>query len=166
MNKYFSNKYSIFFTSLSIGCLSINVITLLGGVFSRYFLGSSPIWVDELSRYLIIGGVMLIAGIVLLNGEHMRLNLVDRLASEKIKRVIYIYQGLVVTVVLGSVAYFSYTYALSIVKFTTIGLGISKSIPMFSLPIGFGSLFLCSLYGLVQQVLQLRKGSPVAREVS
>jgi len=95
-----------------------------------------------------IGGVMLIAGVVLENGQHMRLNIIDKLASEKIKHAVYIYQNIVTSAVFVFMTYCSFNYALSIHKFTTIGLGISKTIPMFALPIGFFSLTLFSLVKL------------------
>jgi TRAP-type C4-dicarboxylate transport system permease small subunit len=152
---YLRGKFSAFFTFVSIGCITINVITLLGGVFSRYIFGSSPIWIDELSRYLMISAVMLISGVVFLDGEHMRLNFIDKVSSEKLKKVIYLYQNIIITLVFGFMTYFSCTYAISIYKFTTIGLGISKSIPMFSLPVGFLALFLCSVVNLFKSISNL-----------
>ncbi|MZI92752.1 TRAP transporter small permease subunit [Vibrio sp. CAIM 722] len=154
-NHYLHGKFSSFFTCISICCISVDVLTLLFGVFSRYLLGASPIWIDELSRYLMIGAVMLISGVVLLDGEHMRLNFIDKIKSEKLQKISRCYQYIIMTFVFGFLMYFSFTYAISISKFTTLGLGISKSIPMFSLPIGFLGLFLCSLINLIKSFCHL-----------
>lgn len=144
----FYKKLTSFLTALSITCLAVDVMVLLYGVFSRYIVGAAPIWVDELSRYLMISSVMLISGIVLLNGEHMRLNILERKLNERVRTFIFLYQSLIVTLVLAFMSYVCFNYAVSIYNFKTIGLGISKSIPMFSLPIGFLSLFLFSLINL------------------
>lgn len=152
---YLHGKFSSFFTFVSISCIAIDVIILLGGVFFRYIFGSSPIWIDELSRYLMIGAVMLISGVVLLECEHMRLNFIDKVSSKKIKKFIHLYQNLIITFVFGFMTYFSFTYAISIYKFTTIGLGISKSVPMFSLPVGFLGLFICSFMSLLKSISNL-----------
>lgn len=149
-HKFLQGKFATLFKFVAMSCLAINVLTLLTGIFSRYLLGSSPIWVDEAARYLLIGAVMLIGGIVMLDGEHMRLNIIDKIAPPKLLRIIELYRSCVMICVFGFMTYFSFTYALSIEKFTTIGLGISKTIPMLSLPIGFISLLICSLSGLFQ----------------
>ncbi len=154
---YIIKKLSAFFVFMSISCIAVNVITLLGSVFSRYLFGSSPIWTDEFSRYLLIGGVMLISGVVLEKGQHMRLNLIDKLPSKKIRYSIYIYQNIVTTAVFIFMTYCSFNYAISIYKFTTIGLGISKTIPMFSLPIGFCSLSIFSIVELFKLLFKFDK---------
>jgi len=141
---YLLKKLSTFSTLVSISCISIDVMTLLGGIFSRYVFGASPIWIDELSRYLMIGAVMLIAGVTLEQKQHMQLNIIDKLSSKKIKRCVHIYQNIIITVIFSFMTYFSFNYAVSIHNFTTIGLAISKTIPMLSIPIGFCSLLIYS----------------------
>lgn len=135
--------------SLSVLCLFVNVVVLLGGVSSRYIFNSSPIWVDEAARYLLIGSVMLMAGVLITTNEHMRLNIVDKIPKGKWSFIVVIYRHLMTTVIAGFMTYASYHYAISIAKFTTIGLGISKSIPLYALPIGF---FFITLYSAIKTV--------------
>lgn len=135
--------------SLSTLCLFVNVVVLLGGVSSRYLFNSSPIWVDEAARYLLIGSVMLMAGILITTNEHMRLSIVDKLPKGKLSFIVVIYRHLITTSISGLMTYASYNYALSIVNFTTIGLGISKSIPLYALPIGF---FFITMYSAIKIV--------------
>ncbi len=59
--------------------LFIDLLAMLYGVAMRYLAGGAPIWTDELARYLIIGGVMLAAGAVWVEGGHMRVALIERL---------------------------------------------------------------------------------------
>ncbi|GAL22495.1 TRAP-type C4-dicarboxylate transport system small permease component [Vibrio maritimus] len=135
--------------SLSTLCLFVNVVVLLGGVLSRYIFNSSPIWVDEAARYLLIGSVMLMAGILITTNEHMRLSIVDKLPKGKLSYIVVFYRHLVTTAIASFMTYASYHYAVSIANFTTIGLGISKSIPLYALPIGF---FFITFYSAIKTV--------------
>lgn len=130
---------------LACSLLVINLAVLLYGVFARYLLNYSPIWMDEMARYLIIGSVMLAAGNVYLRDEHMRVTLAHRLFTGRWGQLLALYHWLVILLVSGLICWISARYALSIQRFITPGLGISKSIPLFSLPIGFGALCLLTL---------------------
>lgn len=130
---------------LACSLLVINLAILLYGVFARYLLNASPIWMDELARYLVIASVMLCAGTVYLRDEHMRVNIINRFATGRWGQLLALYHWLVVLLLTGFIAWVSARYAISIQRFMTPGLGISKSIPLLSLPIGFGALCLLTL---------------------
>jgi TRAP-type C4-dicarboxylate transport system permease small subunit len=104
------------------------------------FVGGAPIWTDELARFLIIGGVMLAAGAVWVEGGHMRINLIEKLLPARLRRSLIIYQWLLIVVIAIGAAIFSYRYAFSVFMFKTQGLGIPRTIPMLALPIGFALL--------------------------
>ncbi|MCQ1058667.1 TRAP transporter small permease [Photobacterium sp. ZSDE20] len=157
LKKKLLTSFRSFFITISTLSIIVNVATLLYGVFSRYFLGASPIWVDELSRYLMISASMLIAGVVMLSGEHMRLNVVDKLPFKKIKLAISIYTYSISICICLFMAYFSYRYAISIHSFTTIGLDISKTIPMLALPIGFTCLLFCTFIRLTEVLIAAKE---------
>lgn len=126
--------------TITASLLLINVGVILIGVFMRYFAGGAPIWTDELARFLIIGTVMLAAGAVWVEGGHMRVALIERLLPPPLTRLLNFYQWvLTLGIALGG-AWVSYRYALSISMFTTSGLGISRTVPLMSLPIGFALL--------------------------
>lgn len=120
--------------------LFTNLAIILYGVFMRYFVGGAPIWTDELSRFLIIGTVMIAAGVVWVEGGHMRVALVERLLPTPLVRLLNFYQWLLTLSIAIGGAWVSYRYALSVGMFTTSGLGISRTIPMMSVPIGFALL--------------------------
>ncbi len=132
---------------LAIATLSfvINVSVLIYGIVARYFIGYSPIWMDELSRYLVICMVMLVIAPAWLYNKHMRVDFIDALLPTPVQKILRIYIWLLTLLLSGSIAWYSFQYALSISRFTTIGLGISKTIPSMSLPIGFICLFLVVL---------------------
>ncbi|WP_163577237.1 TRAP transporter small permease [Halomonas faecis] len=126
--------------TLASALLLINLAVILYGVFMRYLVGGAPIWTDELSRFLIIGSVMLAAGAVWVEGGHMRVALIERLLPARLTRLLHLYQWLLTLLLAVAGALFSYRYALSVAMFTTSGLGISRTAPMLSLPIGFALL--------------------------
>ncbi len=131
--------------TLSTLMLCGNVIVLLYGVFARYLVNHSPFWMDELSRYLIIGCVMLVAGVVYLKDDHMRVTVLQGVLKGKPRNALQVYHWIIITALSAYVCYSSAMYALSVTKFTTMGLGISKSIPLMAIPIGFGLLAVISL---------------------
>ncbi len=122
-----------------------NVVVLLYGVFTRYLVNHSPFWMDELSRYLIIGSVMLVAGVVYLKDDHMRVTVLQGMLKGKLSKALQLYHWFIITGLSSYVCYSSAMYALSVSKFTTMGLGISKSVPLMAIPVGFGLLALVSL---------------------
>jgi len=128
--------------------LAGNLGVILYGVFMRYLLGGSPIWMDELSRFLIISTVMLAAGAVWVEGIHMRVALVERLLPRGAGRVLAMYQWLLTIALSFAAAWYCWRYAQSVAMFRTMGLGISRSIPVMVLPIGFALLgWQALLYG-------------------
>lgn len=125
--------------------LAINLLAILYGVFTRYVAGGAPIWTDELARYLIISAVMLAMGAVWIEGGHMRVALIERLLPEALARLLSWYQWLLTLAIALAGAWVSYHYALSVSMFTSQGLGISRTVPVMALPIGFTLLALLAL---------------------
>ncbi|WP_242457905.1 TRAP transporter small permease subunit [Halomonas sp. YLGW01] len=108
----------------------------------------APIWTDELARFLIIASVLLAAGAVWVEGGHMRVALIERLLPRSLCRLLNVYQWLLTLCLAVGGAVVSYQYALSVSMFTSSGLGISRTIPMLSVPIGFALLaWQALLYG-------------------
>ncbi|WP_282095120.1 TRAP transporter small permease [Epibacterium ulvae] len=133
--------------TLGVSALLIAWVSLfiLYGVGARYFLGASPIWFDELARYVIIGGAMIGVGAVWVEGAHMRVAVLEQRVPATIKRLMIFYQWILTLALSGSMAWFSYQYVGKVGFFTTPGLQISRSVPVALLPVGFGFLFLLVL---------------------
>lgn len=123
----------------------VNVSVLLYGVIARYLVGHSPIWMDELARYLIIGTVLLVLAPAWLQKRHMRVDFLESVLPHRLQMLLRLYSWLLVVGLSGYVAWISWHYAFSVHRFMTIGLGISKTIPLLSIPVGFGCLFLAAL---------------------
>lgn len=125
--------------------LLLDLVLLIYGVFARYLLGSSPIWMDELARYLIIGAVMLALGAVWMEGGHMRVNLLEQRLPPRLAQALRLYQWLLALAFFAFAAWVSTRYALNAGRFRSLGLGVSRTWPLLSLPLGFGLLTLMLL---------------------
>ena len=133
----------------------INVSVVMYGVTTRYLVGGAPIWTDELARYTMIATAMLAAGGVWTLGEHMRVSLAERFLPAHQARWVILYQWLLALVLAAGGTWVSYRYALSVSMFRAQGLGISRTIPLLSMPIGFA---------LFTLVLLLRGPQPLPRQ--
>lgn len=130
---------------ISASILALNVLLILYSVFTRYILNHSPIWSDELSRYSIIASVMMVMACAYVDSRHMRVSFVEQNVGSTTRRLICVYQWLVVLTVSLFFTYVSTRYSLSLSKFASMSLGVSKTVPLLSVPIGFGALFLMVL---------------------
>lgn len=125
--------------------LAIDLLAILYGVFTRYVSGGAPIWTDELARYLIISAVMLAMGAVWIEGGHMRVALVERLLPQALGRLLSWYQWLLTLAIALAGTWISYHYAQSVSMFTSHGLGISRTVPVMAMPIGFALLAILAI---------------------
>lgn len=90
--------------------LAIAAVVLLQ-VFARFMLPSSPVWTEELSRYLFIYLIVLSSGLVIRDDRHVRLELFQGLLTPRLKRAYVLVCHLLTT---GFAAYlipFSLQYA-------------------------------------------------------
>ncbi|MEM7168617.1 MAG: TRAP transporter small permease [Pseudomonadota bacterium] len=133
--------------TLGVSAILIAWVTLfiLYGVGSRYFLGSSPIWFDELARYVIIGAAMIGVGAVWVDGGHMRVSVLENRVPDAIRKTVVLYQWLLTLTLAGGMTWFSYKYVGQVGFFKTPGLQVSRSVPVTLMPIGFGLLFVLAL---------------------
>jgi len=125
--------------SLSKTILALNVLLILYSVFTRYILNSAPIWSDELSRYAIIASVMLVMSCAYVDARHMKVSFLEDVVNDFTRRLIKYYQWFVLLAVALFFTFISTKYSLSMGRFTSMGLGVSKTL------IGFAALFLMVL---------------------
>lgn len=144
LRKYLATT-SIILASL---LLVVNVCVVMYGVIARYVAGGAPIWTDELARFSMIATAMLGAGGVWLLGEHMRVSLAERFLSPDKAVWVVRYQWLLTLCLAAFGTWMTWRYAWSVSMFRSQGLGVSRTIPLLSMPAGF-ALFTLSvlLYG-------------------
>lgn len=130
---------------LSSLLLAADLVLLSYGVASRYLLGSSPFWMAELARFLMIGTALLAAGAVWTEGLHMRVAVIERVVPGPLAAVLHWYQWLLTLALAAFATWASWGYAWSVEGFQTMGLGVSRTLPLLVLPVGFALLFLHAL---------------------
>ncbi|MDO4776194.1 MAG: TRAP transporter small permease [Cardiobacteriaceae bacterium] len=138
-----------FITTASIAVaallLIVNVSVVMYGVITRYVVGGAPIWTDELARYAMIATAMLAMGGVWLCGEHMRVSLAERFLPAHLTRIVVFYQWLLTLAIALVGCWLTWRYAWSVSMFRSQGLGISRTLPMLSMPAGFALFALAVL---------------------
>ncbi|QEW07920.1 TRAP transporter small permease [Nitrincola iocasae] len=145
MNTFRLNTLSFVKTTtlmLASALLLTNILVILYAVMLRYLVGGAPIWTDEAARFLVIGCTFLAAGAVWVEGGHMRIALLETSLPTRLSQALVLYQWLLTLTLAVVAAVFSYRYAQSVGMFQTPGLGISRTWPLLSMPIGFGLLAL------------------------
>ena len=125
----------------------LNLGDILMGVFSRYFFLSSPIWTEELARYSLVWMVMLAANPALRRGEHMGIDLLVQYFPARIQTALRWTIRALFLGITGFMAVLGWRYAWSVSNFTTMGLGIPKTVPLLAVPVGMG--LLCVQYLLM-----------------
>lgn len=135
--------------------LMVNVFVVMYGVVTRYVAGGAPMWTDELARFSMIGTAMLAAGGVWTLGEHMRVSLAERFLPGRLAKWVVFYQWALALLLAAGGAWATWRYAWSVSMFRSQGLGVSRSIPLLSMPIGFALLSL---------VIALRGPQPLPRQ--
>jgi TRAP-type C4-dicarboxylate transport system permease small subunit len=132
--------------------LVVNVMDMLFGVASRYLFQSSPVWTEELARYTLVWMVMMAANAALRYGEHMKIDMLLGFFPDAVNLVLKWIRRFVFVFITGFMTYWGVIYSFKIANFTTMGLGISKAIPMAAIPVGMGLLMI--QYMLMQCVTE------------
>ncbi|GAB6137989.1 TRAP transporter small permease [Halanaerobaculum tunisiense] len=155
MNKSFENfcrKASIILERLSIWAAGvfviINLLDISIAVFFRYLFNKSWIGTEEIARFTLIWAVMFAANSALRCGEHVSITFLDRFLPDLVKIFLKWFKRLLIIFITGLMTYLSIKYVSNAWVFKTIGLKISKAIPLMAIPIGTG-LFLVQ-YILIQ----------------
>lgn len=102
------------FAVLAISALLGIIAVVLLQVISRFLLPSSPIWTEELSRYLFIYLIVLSSGLVISQNRHVRLELFQAALNPILTKVYHIFCH----VLAGSFALYILPYA---IKYAQIG---------------------------------------------
>ncbi|AZO94258.1 TRAP transporter small permease [Halocella sp. SP3-1] len=143
MNKPFPKSCSRFSqiierlsTYLSGALFILNLVVIIANVFSRYFFNISPIWTAELARFTLIWAVMIGMNSALYHGEHVSITFLNKILAKGSARIINWLVQFVIIFLMLFMVYYGFRYAINSWKFKTLGLQISKGIPLLAIPIG------------------------------
>lgn len=77
--KWLQNIFNAGAIAALVGILLVVLYQIVG----RYALSKSPVWTEELSRYLFIYAIILASGAVIVKGRHIRLDLFQHYLSPR-----------------------------------------------------------------------------------
>ena len=144
-------------------------VSLLQVIF-RYFLRISLPWSEELARYLFIYTTYLGSVIGVSRNIHIDITVVDLFLNkmEPAKRarwnnIIEIVASFISAVALGWITYLAIPYLMGVYKFgqRTPAMGLSLCVPVFSVPLGMGLMFLLYAKKFIKGVALFSKGGEV-----
>ncbi|MCF7935649.1 MAG: TRAP transporter small permease [Synergistales bacterium] len=120
--------------------LTLNIGTILLGIFCRYVLHSSFIWTEELARFSLLWLVLLAAYGALFHNEHMVVDFVVPRLPDRLQRLAAGFRLLVTVVVLSLMIYMGFRNALGMWSMRTMAMHIPKTVPLLAVPAGLSLL--------------------------
>lgn len=88
-------------------------IMVLANVVTRYLFGNSLVWIEEVSRILMIAICFIGAGLALREGRHVAIEFViDLIKNEKLNKTIRAINGVIILAFMGFLAYLGFMYSL------------------------------------------------------
>jgi len=143
-NSEILNSVTFFFERLSAwsagALLVINVGDILLGIFCRYVLKSSIIWTEEVARFSLVWLVLMAAGGAYYHGDHMVIDFVVLRFPKVFQKIVNWFKLLLTLFILSLMIYLGFFNAIKIWHMRTMALGIPKTIPLMSVPVGLSLL--------------------------
>lgn len=91
--------------------MAITVVVTCVQVFSRYVIGSSLIWAEEVCRYLLVWTSFLVAGLAFQRGELAAMDLLKDMMPRWLKTLVLVPCYLLSVAFLGMLAWYGWEYA-------------------------------------------------------
>jgi TRAP-type C4-dicarboxylate transport system permease small subunit len=135
-----------------VGLLLIAAVAInFSNVFGRYILDEPLGWADEAMGFLQVAMVVIGAALVTRENAHLRMDAVEHLMPERLKRRINIATLLLTVVVALTVVWMSLRIVSGLVENDTrsVSLEIPQAIPYMAFPIGFSLIALFALLRLI-----------------
>lgn len=107
--KNFRRTYEMIEDFLSGGLLFLGVSIIFYGVFMRYVMNNPSSWVDEISQYLIIWGVLIGTSVALRNDHHIKVDMLFDVFPLRVQYYITLFANLIGTAFSAFILYYGYT---------------------------------------------------------
>lgn len=130
--------------------IAAEIVILLAGVVSRYFLDAPIVWVDELASILFLWLACLGAVVALRRGEHMRMTALVAKAPPRLRAFLDTVGVAAALAFLAMVVYPAFEFAAEEMAVTTPSLEISNAWRAAALPVGIGLMALMALIRLAR----------------
>ncbi|WP_313894001.1 TRAP transporter small permease [Psychrobacillus sp.] len=133
--------------------LAVMTAIIFWQVFSRFVVGSSLSWSEELSRFLMIFMILIGSSIALRNNELIAIEILLEKVENLSKKVVVITIHIISIVFFIILIKYGYSMAQSFSNQTAPGLGISMKYIYLALPLGGVLLLLNSLACIVEEII-------------
>lgn len=139
-------------------CLAIMSISIFWQVFSRYVVGNSTSWSEELARLLMIFIVLLGSAVALRRGQMLSVEVLSEvLVGEKKKRFIGIFVNAISLIFYFVLLIYGYQLTDRVSGQTLPGLGISMYWLYLALPVGGFFLIVNAIANIVENIKEVKK---------
>lgn len=135
---------------VSLGAVSL---IIFGQVISRYFFEYTPVWSEELSRYLVVWSIFIGVSVGVRDNKHIGVDALIRIMPPKLKLVFEVLLNVIGIVVTVLLVYHSITFIKHTMQFEQLSpaMRIPMYIPYLAMPVG---LSLCVIR-FIQDIVRL-----------
>jgi len=138
----------------SIAVLSMTTVSLLvfGNVISRYGFGYTPIWSEELSRFLVVWSIFIGVAIGVRKNQHIGVDALIRFLPHKLKLASEVLLNLIGVVVIGILVVNSFEFIRHTYEFEQLSpaMRIPMYIPYIAMPVGLSLSIIHFIHNIVK----------------
>ena len=138
----------------TLAVVSMTVVSLIvfGQVISRYGFNYTPIWAEELSRFLVVWSIFIGVAIGVRNNQHIGVDAVIRFLPHKLKLASEVLLNLIGVVVLGILIFNSIEFIQHTMEYEQLSpaMRIPMYIPYIAMPVGLGLSIVHFLHNIVK----------------
>lgn len=140
----------------SIAVVSMTTVSLLvfGNVVSRYGFSYTPIWSEELSRFLVVWSIFIGVAIGVRKNQHIGVDAIIRFLPHKLKLASEVLLNLIGVVVIGILVFNSLEFIQHTREFEQLSpaMRIPMYIPYIAMPVGLSLSIVHFIHNIVKLV--------------
>ncbi|MBO1264073.1 TRAP transporter small permease [Proteiniclasticum sp. SCR006] len=129
-------------------------------IFGRYFLSKTPVWGEELVLFSMLWVGMLSAAEALRNDLHIKITVMDRHLSDKVKNILEIIYDIIIIVICSALLYHGVQLTIQNVDISYMGLKISEAFAYAAMPVGYALFIIVK----VEKYYRKFRKTEIARE--
>ena len=139
----------------SIAVLTMTTVSLLvfGQVISRYFFEYTPVWSEELSRFLIVWSIFIGVAIGVRKNQHIGVDAIIRFLPHKLKLASEVLLNLIGVVVIAILIYSSFEFIGHTIEYEQLSpaMRLPMYIPYIAMPVGLS----LSIFHFIHNIIKL-----------
>lgn len=130
------------FVLLAIICFSIMLVSTTVQVIGRYVFQNSPMWTEELARYMFVASAMCGAVVAMDRGAHMEVDILTVQMKGHVKKTVKIFTQVVVLITCGFIIYLGFQLAAKTFSQPSPSLHLPMGLVYGAIPVGCLGMFI------------------------